>query len=123
MVRTLMALIPANFHELRFGSAGGVPQGCTVILFFGFIKPYKGLDLLLKAPGRLDPLQSVHVLVTGSGSGLYARYVEQCQRLMSSPSIEDRVTAGLPLIEDEEIRELFGLSGAAALPYWEAFTS
>lgn len=101
----------------------GVSADAVVVLFFGFIKPYKGLDVLLQAVSGLDRQHRIHVVVAGSGGGRYRAYEEECRRLMESPLLRGRVTAVLRHVEEAEIPELMELSDTVALPYREVFTS
>ena len=101
----------------------GVPERALVVLFFGFIKPYKGLDVLLEALALLDDETPIHLLVAGSGGGRYADHLQACEGLMARPGIERKVTAVLRHIEDAEVPELFTLCDAVALPYRPVFTS
>ena len=46
-----------------------------VILFFGFIKPYKGLDILLYAfPKMLEKISNAHLLIVGETYGSSEKY-------------------------------------------------
>jgi glycosyltransferase involved in cell wall biosynthesis len=119
---------PAARYEGSLDRAGlrarwGVPAAAQVVLFFGFIKPYKGLEVLLQAVAGLDRAHPLHVLVAGSGGGRYQAYEDECRRLIASPGLQGRVTAVLRHVEEAEIPELLELSDAISLPYREAFTS
>lgn len=100
-----------------------VPEEAVTILFFGFIKPYKGLDILLEALSLIAPQSPLHVLVAGSGGGRFGCYLDQCRRLMKSPGVSARVTTVLRHIEEDEVPELLAISDAIALPYRASFTS
>lgn len=108
-------------NELR--RKWSVPEKAVILLFFGFIKPYKGLDFLLQAVERLDRGHALHVLVAGSGGSRYQDHVVACQQHIASPALQDQVTAVFRHIDESEIPELLELSDAVALPYREVFTS
>src|SRR5690606_25490271 len=53
----------------------GLPAGARVLLFFGLIRAYKGLDLLIEAFAKLDP--RYHLVIAGEPYGDFAPYQAQ----------------------------------------------
>lgn len=95
----------------------GVPPGRRVVLFFGLVRPYKGLPDLLEAFSGLDG--DVELIVAGEcysgGPRLRARLRE--------PDLEGRVRWIDRFVDDREVAILFSASDLVALPYRDASQS
>jgi glycosyltransferase involved in cell wall biosynthesis len=91
----------------------GLDRNRPVVLFFGRIEPYKGLQLLLDATRMLrSGGLSVQVIIAGSGS--IAGY--------DGLSVDGNVLINR-YIPDSEIKELFGACDLVVLPYLTATQS
>ncbi len=89
-----------------------------MLLFFGFVRKYKGVDLLLEALGRLaDP--AVSLLVAGEFYIPEQPYHELVRRL----GLQDRVRFINRFIPDAEVDVLFRAADAVVLPYRHATQS
>ncbi|MEI8205048.1 MAG: glycosyltransferase [Bacteroidota bacterium] len=90
------------------------------VLFFGFIRHYKGLDLLLEAfaDERLRKLP-VRLIVAGEFYENPQPYLEQIIRLKLESVVELRTG----FIPDNEVRNYFSLSDLVAQPYRTATQS
>ncbi len=95
----------------------GVDQ--PVILFFGFVRPYKGLDVLIEAIPTVRENIPVHLLVVGEMWEDETDYREQIQRLSLSPA----VTVVNRYVPDEELGRYFGAADVVVLPYQSATQS
>ncbi len=89
-------------------------------LFFGFIRAYKGLDLLLEAfaDERLRQ-QNVKLIVAGEFYGDPEPYLKQIKEL----GIEDRVVLCTDFIPDGEVNRYFSAADIVAQPYKTATQS
>lgn len=90
------------------------------VLFFGFIRGYKGLDLLLDAfaDTRLRDL-NVKLLVAGEFYGDSKPYLDQIAR----NNIQDRVVLCTDYIPDSEVNRYFSACDMVAQPYKTATQS
>ena len=90
------------------------------VLFFGFIRAYKGLDLLLEAFAD-DRFKSANVklLVAGEFYGDSALYLNKIKELQ----IEDRVVLCTDFIPDSEVNRYFSAADIVAQPYKTATQS
>lgn len=90
------------------------------VLFFGFIRAYKGLDLLLGAfaDERLRQ-QNVKLVVAGEFYGDPEPYYKQIKDL----GIEDRVVLCTDFIPDGEVNRYFSAADIVAQPYKTATQS
>lgn len=100
--------------------AGLPDDGTHYVLFFGFIRAYKGLDLLLKAfaDPRLKEL-NVKLLVAGEFYGASRPYMEEIEAL----GIETRVVLKTDFIPDSEVNRYFRAADIVAQPYKSATQS
>ena len=95
----------------------GVPDGKKVILFFGFIREYKGLDVLIRAFSTLD--ESYVLLIGGEVYGDFAPY----EKLIAEKGIADRVVKHIRYINDGEVPRFFAAADVCVLPYKSATQS
>lgn len=98
----------------------GLPDEYAYLLFFGFIRDYKGLDLLLRAMGdeRVRAL-NIRLLVAGEFYGSDEPY----RQAIREEGIEDRVIFYSDYIPNEEVRYYFGAASLVAQPYKSATQS
>lgn len=98
----------------------GLPEDRRYVLFFGFIRDYKGLDLLLDAMGdkRLEQL-GTRLIVAGEFYGDPKPYLEQIERL----GLGDRVVLHTDFIPDSEVNRYFCAADIVAQPYRSATQS
>lgn len=92
----------------------GLADDARVILCFGNIRPYKGVDVLLRAFAQVAEEDPHAVLViAGQSWGDWAPY----QQLMDELGIADRVGRRLEYIPSDEIEQYFVAADVVALPY------
>ena len=94
-----------------------VPADRKTVLFFGFIRDYKGLDILIDAFKELD--DSYHLLVAGEVYGDFKKYEEQVSRL----GLADRISLHVKYIPETQIPLYFSASDVCVLPYRTATQS
>jgi glycosyltransferase involved in cell wall biosynthesis len=131
----LLALLP-NAHVLRahlptyaelaeLGVAGRRAPGGheqerePVLLFFGFIRPYKGLEYLIRALPRVLERLRVHLLVVGESWERPETY-EDCARRLG---VEQAVTFVDRYVPNEELPQYFEQADVVVLPYVSASQS
>jgi glycosyltransferase involved in cell wall biosynthesis len=95
----------------------GLESGKKNILFFGLIRTYKGLDILLEAFGGLD--ESYQLIIAGEPYGSFNKYQEIIDRLPN----KDRISMNLKYIKDSEVKDYFSAADLAVLPYRSATQS
>ncbi len=91
-----------------------------IILFFGFIRPYKGLDLLLAA--MQDPrlqLLDIKLLIAGEFYENESRY----HQLIEEYQIKDRVILHTNFIPDQEVGIYLSAADVVVQPYKTATQS
>lgn len=98
----------------------GLPTGNKYVLFFGFIRAYKGLDLLLEAfaDSRIAE-RNIKLIVAGEFYGDSAPYMKQIQ----DSGIGDSVILRTDFIPDSEVCNYFCAANLVAQPYKSATQS
>lgn len=98
----------------------GLPTDGRYVLFFGFIRAYKGLDLLLSAFAEARLKQSdIKLIVAGEFYGDPAPYLAQIKQL----GIEDKVILRTDFIPDSSVNQYFSSADIVAQPYKTATQS
>ncbi len=95
----------------------GLIPGKKNILFFGLIRTYKGLDILLEAFGRLP--EDYQLIIAGEPYGSFGRYQDIIDRIPG----RERIFMDLKYIKDSEVTDYFSASDVAVLPYRSATQS
>jgi glycosyltransferase involved in cell wall biosynthesis len=94
----------------------GLPQGEKIILFFGFIRKYKGLDLLLHA---MQKLEDVKLIVAGEFYEDEKGYKE----IIEKTGIRDKLILRTDFIPDNEVKYYLCAADAVVQPYRNATQS
>ena len=87
------------------------------LLFFGLIRDYKGLDILIESMSLLD--DSYQLLVAGECYGAFEKYTQQ----IASSTAKDRIHIHNRYIHDKDIACFFSAADALILPYRSATQS
>ncbi len=123
--------VKLNPHPLfdNFGEAVSKPDalaklnldpGFRYVLFFGFIRAYKGLDLIIKAfsDERLRK-QNLKLIIAGEFYEDPSPYL----KLISDNNLKDEIIMFDRFINDEEVRYFFSASELVVQPYKSATQS
>ena len=101
----------------------GISKDDKVLLFFGNIAPYKGLEYLVAAFNELLKQDSNYrLLIVGSPKGP-ATYWNQIRRGIETTGIADRVIEKIEYVPDEETELYFKAADVLILPYTHVFQS
>lgn len=96
----------------------GLPEEGKVLLFFGFIRKYKGLDMLLEAVALLRD-SSFRLLIAGEFYEAPEPYHQQISRL----GIGDKLILRTDFIGDSEVKYYFCAADVVVQPYRSATQS
>lgn len=96
----------------------GIDAECDYTLFFGLIRDYKGLDLLLRAWRQWMP-EGRRLLIAGEFYASREKYVGLIEEL----GLSDRVVLHDRFIADEDVRYYFSAADLLVLPYRTATQS
>ncbi len=98
----------------------GIAANEKIILFFGFIRKYKGLDMLLEAMALLkDKMPDLKLMIAGEYYEDQKQYEEQIEQL----GIRDRLILKTTFIADNEIKNYLCASDLVVQPYRNATQS
>jgi glycosyltransferase involved in cell wall biosynthesis len=99
-------------------TGGTHPPGPPLrLLFFGIVRPYKGLDVLLRA------LAQAPAQVTLTVAGEFWGGTTETEKLIADLGLRDRVTLRPGYVPAAAIPALFAAADALVLPYREATAS
>ena len=87
------------------------------LLFFGLIRDYKGLDLLIDAMASTD--ESYQLIIAGESYGDFGKY----RQIIDVSPAKNRIQVRNRYIADEEVPILFSAADALILPYKSATQS
>ena len=98
-------------------TALAIPQGALVYLFFGNLRPYKGIEELLSSFRKLEDENAI-LLVAGSPvNQAYA------SKIRAHAEQDHRVRLDLTVIPDNEIQNFMNAADIAVFPYRNILTS
>ena len=101
----------------------GISKDDKVLLFFGNIAPYKGLEYLVAAFNELLKQDgNYRLLIVGSPKGP-ATYWNQIRRGIETSGIANRVIEKIEYVPDEETELYFKAADVLILPYTHVFQS
>ena len=95
----------------------GLDQNKKTILFFGIIRDYKGLDILLEAFEHLS--DDFQLVIAGECYGTFEKYQNQ----IDSSENKSRIHLFLKYIEDQDVTNYFSSADVCILPYKSATQS
>jgi len=103
----------------------GLSPEDRVMLFFGFIAPYKGLDILMSAmPSVRDQVSEARLVVAGNIKNRAASpYWRQIEKIIEDNGLSEVLTLDVRFIEDEDIETYFTAADVLILPYRYIFQS
>ena len=91
-----------------------------VLLFFGLVRGYKGLDVLMQAMPMLQEMDKpVHLLIAGECYEDWSKY----ERLIVEAKIQDATHVHSGFIENADVPMFFGAADLVCLPYRSASQS
>lgn len=97
----------------------GLPQDAQIVLFFGLIRAYKGLDLLIDAFSELKQQAGIKLVIAGEFYNDKQRYLELIERY----GLSDQVILHGKFIANDDVKLYFSAADMVALPYKDATQS
>lgn len=108
------------FDRGAFLARFGIPADAAVALFFGFVRPYKGLRHLVDAlPAAAAAVPRLHLLVAGEFWLPATGFAEQARGL----GVADRLHLDDRYIANEDVGPYFRAADVLVMPYVEATQS
>jgi len=106
--------LPKEEARRRLGLGGG-----NLVLFFGYVRAYKGLEVLLRAIPRVLQEMPMHLLVAGEFYSDKEAYLQLIDRL----GISSAVTVVDEFIPNQDVRLYYSAADVVVLPYLSATQS
>lgn len=94
-----------------------------VLLFFGYIAPYKGLEYLVRAMGQLISKDRLFRLIIAGQIKNCQSYWETIESIIEKLNLDNYIIKKIKFIPDDDIEVLFKSSDVAVLPYKFIFQS
>ena len=116
--------LPESFpgHDEAISAVTAAPRDGTVnLLFFGTIRPYKGLESLLRVFSGLSPQEASGLWLTVVGE-TWEGCTEPARLIASSP-YRDRISFVNDYVADEVVSAAFGHADVVVLPYRRSSSS
>lgn len=107
---------PVDKQEAR--RALGI-RASRVLLFFGYVRAYKGLQVLIRAVAALPREMDLHLMVVGEFYDDEQKY----RALIRDLGLEDQVTINSEYVPNEMVGRYFSASDVVVLPYVSATQS
>lgn len=95
----------------------GIPENKKVLLYFGFVRDYKGLDILMESMAMLS--DDYYLIIAGEVYGDDKQYFD----LIDNLQIKDKLNVNLRYIKDDEVSLFFSAADVNILPYRSATQS
>jgi glycosyltransferase involved in cell wall biosynthesis len=108
-----------KLNKLDARIALGLPEDKQVVLFFGLIRNYKGLDMLLDAMNELKSNPNIVLVIAGEFYEDKQPYLD----LIKKYGIENQVILHANFIANEDVKLYFSAADLVALPYRSATQS
>jgi len=111
--------LPADENKLS-RKTFGLNEDDFVLLFFGYIRKYKGLDLLINAlPLVIKEIPNVKLLIVGESYEDFSFY----QKLVSELKVTNYVLMENRFVANEEVAKYYSAGDLVVLPYRSATQS
>jgi glycosyltransferase involved in cell wall biosynthesis len=102
----------------------GIRDGERTVLFFGAIKPYKGLEYLVGAFQKIATVQgNYRLIIAGERKKGSEEYLSKIEQAIGRDSSREQVIQKIEFIPDAETELYFKAADVAVLPYTEIFQS
>ncbi len=108
---------PSAMNKTEARNALGIPENVNLALFFGLIRPYKGLDVLLSSMKNVD--ENTHLLIAGECYESWSKY----SKIIEYTGILSRIHLINKFVDEGELPAVFGASDLLVLPYIKASQS
>lgn len=124
--RDLLTLLPGRRVQVvplpllkEFLHPASHNSGPRTLLFFGIVRPYKGLPILLQAMPKILSKIDCHLIIAGE----FYEPVDKYRRLIRQYGIEDHVLVENRYIPNEEVNDLLARAHVLVMPYLSASQS
>ncbi len=100
-------------------SALGLEEDCIYLLFFGLVRAYKGLDLLIEALNKIETDKKFKLIIAGEFYENEKKYL----KLIEDNNLSDKILINNQYIPNEDVPKFFCAADLVVLPYRRATQS
>jgi glycosyltransferase involved in cell wall biosynthesis len=109
-----------KFHQKTEREVLGIPQNAKVLLFFGYVRKYKGLDILLRAfPLIAHRHPGIHLLIVGE----FYDNPEEYHAIAKESGVDSQIHFVNKFVPNEEVGRYFAAADLVVQPYRNATNS
>jgi len=101
----------------------GIRDGERTLLFFGAIKPYKGLEYLVAAFQKIAKGRNYRLIIAGERKKGSEEYFDRIRQDIARDASRKQIIQKIKFIPDGETELYFKAADVAVLPYTEIFQS
>jgi glycosyltransferase involved in cell wall biosynthesis len=102
----------------------GIAAEEKVLLFFGQIAPYKGLEYLIEAaPNLLKKFPVIRIIIAGKVKKGAEEYWSSIRERISRSGIDKSITTHIRFIPDKDVEKYFKATDTLVVPYVDIFQS
>ncbi len=116
------SVIKSGLSQVESRKNLNIDSSKKVLLFFGGLNPYKGLELLIEALANLTRKDKNFLLII-AGSPRDMEYHEKIEKLIKEFNLDDFIRKYYKFIPDSEVENYFMASDCCILPYKFIFQS
>jgi D-inositol-3-phosphate glycosyltransferase len=115
--------VPASgVSSIRAREALGIKSTSKILLFFGQIAPYKGLDTLLNAFKDIVNIAAndgddIFLVIAGKIKKGFEQYWSEVEHLIRQNALNDRIIRFIGFIPDSQVENFFAACDVVILPY------
>lgn len=121
VIPTFNAFKIKNMSKIDARNILSIDPAETVLLFFGFIREYKGLKHLIRAlPIIINKIPNTRLLIVGD---FFENDREDYFELFSQTGVKNRITLVEGYVPDADVEKYFAASDLVVLPYESATQS
>jgi D-inositol-3-phosphate glycosyltransferase len=112
--------LPSKIEKSRARTILGLNKNAPVLLFFGLLRKYKGIEVLIDAIAELrGKLPNVQLLIVGEAYTSIEPYLKKIKTL----DLENNISFHTSYIEDKDVSVWFSASDCVVQPYQSASQS
>lgn len=100
-----------------------IEQNLKVVLFFGNIDYYKGLDLLVESISFLSEELKQEIILLIAGNYKSKEYIRHVNELIQQSPLQSQIIPEIKFINDENVEKYFMASDCIVLPYRDIYQS
>ncbi len=109
-----------NFSRITSRKELNLSDSDKVLLFFGYVRKYKGLDLLIDAmPEALKQIPEIKLLIVGEFYDNVSIYISRVEKL----GLQDKIIVINKFVPNEKVGKYYTAADVTVLPYRSATQS